>query len=209
MELLSCVQGEKEPLQDYWQRFVQARARTLGITNEAVILALVNGLRPGPCSSKLSRKPAKTIAELHNIVDKYARADTDYRAKTEVQRNQYRPQNRQPPREPYPRRDQVAVNNIDRAPPPNRQMQPSHKQPSYPNPNGGTLDNQNGTSHKDLNKLYCHFCGPAKGHTTKQCCASPKAKNIKRISNSHSHPNLSTTPGETQSYRIRPTTTPP
>lgn len=84
MELFTCKQAEREPVQEYWRRFVHLRARTPGITDEAVILAAVNGLRPGPCSSRLAKKPAKTIAELHEVMEKYSRVDIDFRSKTEA-----------------------------------------------------------------------------------------------------------------------------
>lgn len=76
MELFACTQVEREPLQDFWKRFLHLRARTLGITNEVVILAAANGLRLGLCSSRLARKPPKTIAELHEVMKKYSRVDT-------------------------------------------------------------------------------------------------------------------------------------
>jgi hypothetical protein len=44
IELFNYRQGEREPLQDYWQRFIVIRARTPGISDKAVILAAVSGL---------------------------------------------------------------------------------------------------------------------------------------------------------------------
>lgn len=88
IELFNCRQGEREPLQDYLQRFIQIRARTSGISDEAVILAAVSGLWPGPYSSMFVRKVAKTITELHEVREKYSRADTDYRTKSESHRSQ-------------------------------------------------------------------------------------------------------------------------
>jgi len=76
MDLFSCKQAKRERLQEYWQRFFHLRTRTSNITDEAVILAAVNSLWPGPCSSRLARKPAKTIAELHKVMEKYGIADT-------------------------------------------------------------------------------------------------------------------------------------
>ena len=84
MELFTCTQAEREPLQDFWRRFVQLRARTPNITDGVVILAAVNGVRTGPCSLRLTRKPPKTIVELHEVMDKYIRSDTIFRSKTEA-----------------------------------------------------------------------------------------------------------------------------
>jgi hypothetical protein len=88
MELFTCTQSEREPLRDFWRRFVQLRVRTLDITDDAVILAAVNRVRPRPCSSRLARKPPKTIAELHEVMEKYSRADIVFCTKTEAQRSQ-------------------------------------------------------------------------------------------------------------------------
>jgi hypothetical protein len=87
MELFTCTQSEREPLRDFWLRFVQLRARTPDITDDAATLAAVNKVRLGPCSSRLSRKPPKTIADLHEVMEKYSRADTIFRTKTKAQRS--------------------------------------------------------------------------------------------------------------------------
>jgi hypothetical protein len=44
--------------------------------------------------NRLTRKPPKTIAELHEVMEKYSRAETIFCSKTEAQRSQKRP----PPR---------------------------------------------------------------------------------------------------------------
>jgi hypothetical protein len=46
------------------------------ITNDSVIIAATNGVRPGPCASRLTRKPPKNITELHKVMEKYIRSDT-------------------------------------------------------------------------------------------------------------------------------------
>ena len=86
MELFTYTQSKREPLRDFWQRFVKLRVRTPDITNDAVILAAINRVRLGPCSSRLARKSTKTIAELHEVMEKYSRADTVFRSKTNPQR---------------------------------------------------------------------------------------------------------------------------
>jgi hypothetical protein len=88
MELFTCMQAEHEPLRDFWRRFVQLHARTPEITDDLVILATTNGVRSGPCSSRLARKPSKTIVELHEVMEKYIRSDTMHRTKTENLRPQ-------------------------------------------------------------------------------------------------------------------------
>ena len=87
MELFTYTQSKREPLRDFWQRFVKLRVRTPDITNDAVILAAINRVRPGPCSSRIARKTPKTIVELHEVMEKYSRADTIFRTKTKAQRS--------------------------------------------------------------------------------------------------------------------------
>ena len=91
IELFTYTQAKKEPLRDFWRRFIQLRARTANIIDDVVILAAVNGVRPGPCSSRLARKPPKTIVELHEVMDKYIRSDIVFRSKTEALKPQMRP----------------------------------------------------------------------------------------------------------------------
>jgi hypothetical protein len=45
----------------------------------------MSGLRPGLCSSRFARKPGKNIIELHEVMEKYDRADTDFKTKIEAQ----------------------------------------------------------------------------------------------------------------------------
>jgi hypothetical protein len=96
MELFACTQADREPLRDFWRRFVQLKARTPNITDDTVILAAVNGVRPRPCSSRRARKPPKTIAELHEVMEKYIRSDIVHCTKTGALRPQVCP----PPRPP-------------------------------------------------------------------------------------------------------------
>jgi len=60
------------------------RAHTLNITDEVVILTVVNSLRPSPCSSRLARKPTMTVAELHEVMEKYYRADANFGMKSKA-----------------------------------------------------------------------------------------------------------------------------
>jgi hypothetical protein len=113
MELFLCTQSERESLRDFWRRFIQLRARTPDLTDDAVILAAVNGVRPGPCSSRLARKPPKTITELHKVMEKYIRSDTVVHSKTKALKPQMCPPPRPPQRNQYPRNEPINVNTID------------------------------------------------------------------------------------------------
>ena len=117
MELFTCTQAEREPLWDFWWRFVQLRVRTLDITDDKVILAAVNGVRPVPCSSRLARKPSKTITELHEVMENYIRSDTVHRTKIDALRPQVRPPLSLPQHNQYPRNEAINVNAIESAPP--------------------------------------------------------------------------------------------
>ena len=46
IDWFNCKQAKREPLQEYWRRFIHIQARTPNITDEVVILAAVNCLCP-------------------------------------------------------------------------------------------------------------------------------------------------------------------
>jgi hypothetical protein len=110
MELFICIQAERQPLRDFWRRFVQLRAKTPDIIDDSVIIVATNGVRPGPCAYRLTRKPPKHIAELHKVMEKYIRLDTVHRSKTEAFWPQNQPPTRQQQRNQYPRNDAINVN---------------------------------------------------------------------------------------------------
>lgn len=62
MDLFNYKQGEREPLQEYWLRFIQLRACTPNIIDKVVILATVNGQLSRHYSSRLTRKLATIVA---------------------------------------------------------------------------------------------------------------------------------------------------
>lgn len=124
MNLFRCKQGEREPLQDYSWRFIRLRAHTPNITDETIILGVVNNLKSGPCSSRLARKPATTVAELHELMEMYCRVDADFRMKTEAQWSQARPLSRPQQSLPHPRRELINVNAIDNTHPPRNSNKP-------------------------------------------------------------------------------------
>ena len=143
-----------------------------------MILAAVNGVRPGPCSSRLARKPPKTITELHEVMDKYIRSDTVFRSKTEALKPQTHPPLRPPQRNQYPHNEPINVNTIETTPPQRQRQQPYPA--SQQNPTNSQNNNRDNTQSRpnprDPVKLYCHFCGLGKGHSTKQCACFMKGK---------------------------------
>ena len=113
MELFTCTQAEREPLWDFWRKFVQLRARTPNIIDDAVILEAINGVRLGPCSSMLMQNPPKTIAELHEAKDMYIGSDTILCSKTMALKPQTRLPLWPPQRNQYPRNEPINVNTIE------------------------------------------------------------------------------------------------
>lgn len=78
MDLFSCKQRGERTTPRILVEVHSLEGSYPNITVEAVILAAVTGLRSGPSSSRLARKPATTIAELHEVMEKYCRADAHF-----------------------------------------------------------------------------------------------------------------------------------
>jgi hypothetical protein len=117
MELFACIQAERQPIHDFWRRFVQLRAKTPDIADDSVIIVATNGVRLGPCAYRLARKPPKLIVELHKVMEKYIRSDIVHRSKIEAFRPQNQSPMRQQQRNQYPRNDPINVNTIEATPP--------------------------------------------------------------------------------------------
>jgi hypothetical protein len=56
IDLFNCKQQIKEPLSQYFKRFIQIKAQILNIPDEVVIIAAIKGLRVGQCASFLLKK---------------------------------------------------------------------------------------------------------------------------------------------------------
>jgi hypothetical protein len=81
--LFQCTQGHEEYLQAYVRRFLRLRAQAPTVPNEIVIAAMIKGLRPGPSAQYFARKPPQTLEKLLHKMDKYIRADNDFRQRRE------------------------------------------------------------------------------------------------------------------------------
>jgi hypothetical protein len=81
--MFQCMQDHEEYLQAYVQRFLQLRAQAPTVPNEIVIEAMIKGLRPGPTTQYFARKPPQTLEKLLQKMDKYIRADNDFRQRRE------------------------------------------------------------------------------------------------------------------------------
>jgi hypothetical protein len=77
------MQDHEEYLQAYVRRFLRLRAQASTVPNEIVIEAMIKGLRPGPTAQYFARKPPHTLEKLLQKMDKYIRADNDFRQRRE------------------------------------------------------------------------------------------------------------------------------
>ena len=77
-DLFQCKQGQGEALRDYFQRFVQTKAKALGVPEEVAIEAAIKGLRIGPFAAHLVREKLTTMQELYHEFGKYYKSDSDF-----------------------------------------------------------------------------------------------------------------------------------
>jgi hypothetical protein len=87
-DLFSCKQKDKEPLQNYFRRFVHLRAQAPNVLDAIAINAAIVGLRAGQFRSHLMRERPKTIQRLYEEFEKYCRSDNDFRMCMEEQSQQ-------------------------------------------------------------------------------------------------------------------------
>jgi hypothetical protein len=126
-DLKNCKQAPDETLQQYFQRFLSIKAQLPEVSEGSAIDSAIEGLQAGPLFSKCSRRPPKTLQELHEVFRKYIIFDEAYHKKLEAQRGVPRdtsqsrstkwPRGRKP--DPSPQDDTPSmVNSIESAPPP-------------------------------------------------------------------------------------------
>jgi DNA-binding transcriptional regulator/RsmH inhibitor MraZ len=60
-DFLSCVQKEREPLPDFYRRFLQLKAQAPVVCDEQVKAQAIKALRVGPMHSHLVREWRKTV----------------------------------------------------------------------------------------------------------------------------------------------------
>jgi len=87
IDLFNCKQQIKEPLSQYFKRFIQIKAQIPNIPDEVVIIAAIKGLRVGQCASHLAQEKPSTVAELYEVIQKYCKSDDDYRKRIEEENN--------------------------------------------------------------------------------------------------------------------------
>jgi hypothetical protein len=77
-DLFNIKKQPKEPLSQYYKRFVQAKTQILDIPDEVIIIAAIKGLRAGQLSHFKRERPT-TIEKLYEYMTKYCGSDEDYR----------------------------------------------------------------------------------------------------------------------------------
>jgi len=87
-DLFQCRQSQGEALRDYFQRFVQTKARAPGVSEEVAIEVAIKGLRIGPFEAHLAREKPASMHELYHEFEKYCKSDNDFRKRLEEQDSQ-------------------------------------------------------------------------------------------------------------------------
>ena len=85
MDLFQCKQNQGEALKDYFQKFMQIKAKAPNVLEDVAIEAAVKGHRIGPFVAHLAREKPRTIEDLYNEFEKYCRSNNDLRRRLEEQ----------------------------------------------------------------------------------------------------------------------------
>ena len=85
MDLFQCKQNQGEALKDYFQKFVQIKAKAPNILEDVAIEVAIKGLHIGPFAAHLAREKPRSIEDLYNEFEKYCRSDNDLRRRLEEQ----------------------------------------------------------------------------------------------------------------------------
>ena len=86
--LLRISQWQGESLQDFLERYNAKMLLVEESQTQATVLTLLNGLRPWPFKSLLSKHPARTLEEIQMRVEKYIFLEEIEKATTNLGRNQ-------------------------------------------------------------------------------------------------------------------------
>ena len=84
MDLFQC-KNQGEALKDYFQKFIQIKAKAQNVPKHVAIEATIKGLCIGPFTAHLAREKPQTIEDLYNEFEKYCRFDNNLRRRLEEQ----------------------------------------------------------------------------------------------------------------------------
>ena len=87
IDLFNCKQQIKEPLSQYFKRFIQIKAQIPNIPDEVVIIAAIKVLRVGQCASHLAQEKPSIVVKLYEVIQKYCQLDDDYRKRIKEENN--------------------------------------------------------------------------------------------------------------------------
>jgi hypothetical protein len=96
MDLFQCKQNQGKTLRDYFQRFVQLKAKAPNVPEDVAIEAAIKGLHIRAFTAHLAQEKPSTIEELYNEFEKYCRSDNNLHRRLEEQNQnkQYQGSNR-------------------------------------------------------------------------------------------------------------------
>jgi hypothetical protein len=90
-DFLSRVQKEREPLLDFYRRFLPLKAQTPEVSDEQVITQAEKALRTGPLHNHLVRERPRTVSELYNQFAKFNKFEIQHFCKLKQQRKVPKP----------------------------------------------------------------------------------------------------------------------
>jgi hypothetical protein len=79
------VSKEREPLPDFYQRFLQLKAQTSEVSEEHVIAQAMKALKAGPLHTHPVRQWPKTVPELYDQFTKFSKSEIQHFCKLEQQ----------------------------------------------------------------------------------------------------------------------------
>ena len=85
MDMFQCKRNQGEALKDYFQKFMQMKAKAPNVPEDVAIKAAIKGLHIGPFVAHLAREKPWTIADLYSEFEKYCRSNNDLRKRLEEQ----------------------------------------------------------------------------------------------------------------------------
>lgn len=76
-DLYAMRQGPKDSLRSYVRHFIHVKCQASGLSEQSIIDAAKDRLRPGPLWSRMSRKPFTNVKDLLQNMEEYAREEDD------------------------------------------------------------------------------------------------------------------------------------
>jgi hypothetical protein len=77
-DFLSCVKKGREPLPDFYRRFLQLKAQAPEVSDKKVIAQVIKALRVGPLHSHMVRERPKTVPELYDQFVKFSKSEIQH-----------------------------------------------------------------------------------------------------------------------------------